>query len=403
MRTNQLTALDVRRAKFEGRAFKLFDGAGLSLRVRANGRAWVFRYKMRGKSRETTLGKLPDMTLADARRRRDEYRALLADGIDPIEHRRQQVETAKTESESDARTLRYVVEQWMAAQQWSAGYRATVEARLSRYIFPSLGEVPIAEITAPAILDLLRKAENAGTVEVAPRCRQYISAAFTFAIASGWADYDPAAGLAPALKKPPPTNHRAAILEPERIGEVLRAIDGHGGQQTTKAALQLLPLVMTRPGELRLMEWAEVDFDAALWSIPAHKMKMRQDHLVPLSRQALAILDDLHTWTGHRRLAFPGLRSADKPISENTINAAFRRMGFSKEQITAHGHARAMPRTLLAERLRWPAHIIELQLAHAPRDPLGRAYNRADFIEDRREMLQAWADYLDGLRSPGDE
>ena len=402
MRINQLSALDVRRAKFEGRAFKLFDGGGLYLRVRANGRAWVFRYKFQGKSRDTTLGKLPDMTLAEARRRRDEFRAMLADGVDPIEHRRKQVEAAKAEKEGSTRTLERVFEEWAAGRQWTDGYREKLTGRWRRYLLPKLGSRPVDEITSPEVLEVLRKAEKAGTTEVAPRCRQDLSRLFAYCIANGWAEQDPAASLAHALKERAPVRHRAAVLDPDRLGEVLRAIDAHAGQPSTKAALQLLPMLMVRPGELRRMEWTELDLEAGLWSIPAAKMKMRADHLVPLPRQALAILDDLQHWTGHRTLAFPGLRDASKPISENTLNAAFRRMGFSKDEITAHGF-RATARTLLAERLRWPAHIIELQLAHAPRDPLGRAYNRADFIEDRREMLQAWADYLDGLRSPGDE
>ena len=399
---NKLSATQVRQAKFTGKPYKLHDGGGLSLRVRKSGTDWVLRYMRDRRSREMTLGKFPAVPLADARRRRDEARAMLADGLDPLDHKREQAEAAKREAERSTRTLRRVATEWMDTQQWSPGYRATVEARLHKHVYPRLGDRPLEEITAPEILATLRVAEEAGRIEVAPRCRQYLSGTFTFAIASGWVDHNPAAGLGPALKKAPPTQHRAAVLDPDRLGDVLRAIETYEGQPQVNAALQLIPMVMTRPGELRNMEWAEVDFDAALWSIPARKMKMRQDHMVPLPRQAVEILRELHEWTGHRALAFPGLRSPDRPISDMAMNAAFRRLGFRKDEVTAHGF-RATARTMLAERLRWPAHIIELQLAHAPRDPLGRAYNRADFIEDRREMLQAWADYLDGLRSPGDE
>ncbi len=399
---NKLTASQVRQAKPEAKPYKLHDGAGLSLRVRKSGREWLFRFKRDGKSRETVLGKFPELSLADARRRRDEARALLADGIDPIEHRREQREAIRREQERGARTIARVFDDWVAGQHWTEGYREKLTGRWRRYILPKLGERPIEKITAPEVLEALRVAERAGTMEVAPRCRQDLSRLFAFAIASGWATHDPAAGLAPALKKKPPAKHRAAILDPDRLGEALRAIDSHAGQGEVKAALQLLPMLMVRPGELRWMEWKELDLEVATWSIPAEKMKMRADHLVPLPRQALAILRELADLSGHRALAFPSLRDATKPFSENTMNAAFRRMGFSRDEVTAHGF-RATARTLIAERLRWPAHVIELQLAHAPRDPLGRAYNRADFLEDRREMLQAWADYLDRLRTPDDD
>jgi len=266
---NKLSASQVRKAKFEGRVYKLQDGGGLVLRVRKSGADWVFRYRWGEKRPEMVLGRLQTLSLAEARRRRDDYRRLIDDGIDPMEHRRQkteQVAEAKAEAE---RTLESVLLDWMNTQQWSEGYRATVLQRLRRYVFPRLGARPIVEISAPEVLAVLRKAEDAGKIEVAPRCRQYISAAYGFAIASGWVDHDPAAGLAPALKKRPPTKHRAAILDPARLGELLRAIDARGGQPQVKAALQFLPLVMTRPVELRLMEWSELDMDEGLWSIPA--------------------------------------------------------------------------------------------------------------------------------------
>ncbi|KTG17759.1 MULTISPECIES: integrase arm-type DNA-binding domain-containing protein [unclassified Guyparkeria] len=405
MRTNQLSALDVRRAKFDGRAFKLFDGGGLSLRVRESGRAWVFRYKFHGKSRETTLGKLPEMSLADARRRRDEFRALLADGTDPIEHRRQQVEAARMADQARTSTLEKVGRDWLAAQAWAAGTREKVEGRLNRHVFPALGHMPIAEITPSRLLEVLRVVEKSAGIESARRARQHVARIYKFAIASDLATFNPAAGLEEAMAKKPAPDHFSAITTPARFGELLRAINGLEAQPQVLAIVRLAPLLWTRPGELRHMRWSEVDLDRAEWTFWKSKRKAQEQpelHTVPLPWQAVEILGELRAWTGHRELVFPNIRNASRPLSANTVNACLRRLGFDKTEHTHHGF-RASARTMLDEVLGYRPDWIEHQLAHTVRDPNGRSYNRTKHLEDRREMMQAWADYCERLQKPGDE
>lgn len=390
---NKLSASQVRAARYEGRAYKLADGGGLTLLVDATGKHWRFRYRFAGKERMASFGSAEDMSLAKARDHRKNARELLDDGIDPIAHKRAQ----KAAQAAQEATLEKVGTEWITAQTWVSSYREKVEGRLKRHIYPLLGRRPVAEITAPDLLDALRRVEKAGTIETARRCKQHVSRIYRFAIAAGEATHNPAAGLEEALAAKPRPRHFAAITDPDELGGLLRAIEGFEGTPQVRAALRVAPYLLARPGELRQMEWTEVDLDGALWSIPAAKMKMDRDHFVPLPRQAVSILRDLAPWSQGGRYVFPGGRSATRPMSENALTAALRRIGFTGDEVTIHGF-RATARTLLDETLGFRPDFIEHQLAHAVRDANGRAYNRTSFLNERRDMLQVWADYLDGLR-----
>lgn len=401
---NRLSATAVRQAKFAGKTRKLSDGGGLVYRVRESGNDWVMRYMLNKRSREMKLGSYPAMSLADARRRRDECRALLADGIDPLEYKREKVESAKREAEARTSTLVKVGRDWLAAQAWAEGTRSKVEGRLNRHVFPPLGHRPIADITPPELLEVLRVVEQSAGIESARRARQHVARIYKFAIASGLATFNPASGLEEALSTKPAPNHFAAITDPKRFGELLRAVDGYQGQPQVRASLRLIPLLLVRPGELRNMRWADVDLDRAEWTFWKSKRKATEKaelHTVPLPHHAVEILREMEPWSRHRELVFPGVRSPTRPLSDNTLNAALRRLGFDKTEATAHGF-RATARTLLDELLRFPPDWIEHQLAHAVRDVNGRSYNRTQHLEGRREMLQEWADYCDGLRKPDD-
>lgn len=392
--TNKLTATSVKAARYTGRPHKIFDGGGLFLHVQASGKYWRLRYRVEGRERLLALGVWPHIGLAEARERRDAARKLIARGIDPAEERKR--ERAERRARR-ANTLQAVAEEWLAAQGWASNYREKVEGRLKRWIFPLLGARPIREVTAPELLTALRRIEAAGNVETARRAKQHVSRVYRFAMAAGKADANPAAGLEEALQARPAAQHFAAITSPAHLGALLRAIDGFQGTPAVTAALKLAPLLLVRPGELRKAEWAEVDLEEALWSLPPGKMKMREPHLVPLPRQAVAILRDLRPWTDRSRYVFPGGRSAHRPMSENALNAALRRLGYTTGEVTVHGF-RATARTLLDEVLQFRPDIIEHQLAHQVRDANGRAYNRTTFLAERHAMLQRWADYLDALR-----
>ena len=409
-----LTDIQIKKAKLEGDAKtrKLYDTGGLCLRISASGKYWIFEYDVPGsipdpskrkdgqvkrKTKRTTpsLGSYPDVTLSEARQKREEMRKQIKAGIDPAQARK----SAKYEAqERTANTFELVAREWHGKQGevWTASHHKLVLRIMSTYLFPVIGNIPIASVTAPELLRALRPIETRGALETAHRARTIASQVFRYAIATGRADRDVGADLRGALS-PLKVKHHAAITDPAKVGELMRAIDGYEGTLITKCALRLLPLVFTRPGEVRHMEWSEIDTAAALWSIPAGKMKMREDHIVPLSTQALAILAEVRELTGGGKYAFPGERSRARPMSENTINAALRRLGYSKDQITGHGF-RAMARTLLDEALGFRVDYIEQQLAHTVKDPLGRAYNRTKHLDERRRMMQAWADYLDSLR-----
>lgn len=374
---------------------KLFDGGGLYLDVRENGaRYWRMKYRHGGRERLLALGVYPEVSLAEARKRRDEARATLREGSDPAAARRAERRQAMLAAEN---TFEAIAREWLAKQQEALAPATYAKAcwTLEELVFPWLGARPVAELTAPDVLDVLRRIEARGAHETAHRTKQRIAQVFRYAIATGRARHDPAADLRGALA-PVVSKSRAAITDADGVGDLLRALDGYSGQFVTRCALRLAPLVFARPGEIRRAEWAEFDLDRAEWRIPASKMKMREEHIVPLSAQAVAVLRELHPLTGQGRYLFPSLRSAREPMSENTINAALRRLGFDKHTMTAHGF-RALASTRLNE-LGWAPDVIERQLAHAERNKVRAAYNRAQYLAERRKMMQAWADYLDALR-----
>lgn len=367
---------------------------GLYLFVQPNGgRWWRFKYRFHGKEPQLSLGVYPEVSLKLARTRREEARRTVAQGIDPSAER-------KAAKEARQITFELVADEWLGLQANKLARVTYDKARwmLSMFIYPRLGSRPIAEITAPELLAALRVIEARGTHETAHRTKQRVGQVFRYAIATGRAERDISVDLRGALA-PVVTTHHAAITDPVAIGHLLRAIDGYSGQPVTLAALKLAPLMFVRPGELRQAEWSEVNLDAAEWRIPAGRMKMREAHIVPLANQAIEIFRDLHPLTGRSRYVFPSLRSRDRPMSENTINAALRRLGYGHEEMTAHNF-RAMASTCLNEH-DWHPDVIELQLAHAERNKVRAAYNRSTRLADRKKMMQAWADNLDTLRAGG--
>lgn len=392
-----LTDTAIRKAKPGPKPTKLRDGGGLYVQLNPDGSRWWrwdYHRPVTGKRNTLSLGTYPEVSLADARGRQAEARRLLASGIDPGEHRK----AAKVAGvEKAANSFEVVTREWLGKQKWVESYRCKVVAWMDNDVFPWIGGRPVAELAAPDFLRVARRIEERGAIESAHRIMQNCGQVMRYAVATGRTDRNPVADLRGALA-PPMERHHAAITDPRELGGLLRAIDGYAGDASTRAALRLAPLVFVRPGELRHAEWSEIDFDAGEWNIPAHKMKMREPHLVPLSSQAVAILRDLQPLTGHRQYVFPGGRSPKRPLSDNALTAALRRMGFDKETMTAHGF-RATARTLLDEVLGWRPDLIEHQLAHAVRDPNGRAYNRTSHLPERRKMMQAWADYLDALRA----
>ena len=399
-----LTEIKIRTFKPSEKAVRLSDERGLYLEVTPNGgRWWRLRYRFGGKEKLISLGTYPDTGLKAARERRDAARKLLETGVDPSEARRAE---KASNSQGATNSLEAVAREWHATihvAQVSAGHAARTLIRLEQDVFPWLGRLPVGEITAPQLLQTTRRVEARGAIETAHRVLQACGQVFRYAIATGRAERDPTPDLRGALK-PVLVQHMAAITDPQRVGELLRAIEGYKGMPITRAALQLAPLVFVRPGELRKAEWSEFDLDGAVWRIPAARMKRTKQeklsgaaHIVPLSRQALATVRELHPLTGHGRFVFPSPRTGERPMSDNGVLSALRRMGFPSDEMTGHGF-RAMARTLLAERLNVDEAVIEAQLAHAVKDALGRAYNRTEFLEQRRKMLQTWADYLDKLR-----
>ena len=371
---------------------KLSDGYGLQLWIHPNGsRLWRLAYRFDGKQKLLALGAYPAVTLADARRAGEAARKLLADGIDPSEDKKAQ----KVAELGD--TFRTIAEEHLSRLEKEGRAAATLTKTkwLLDFAYPVLGDLPIVKIDAATVLKALRPVEARGRYESARRLRSTIGAVFRYAIATARAQTDPTVALYGALIRPQPTP-RPAIIEPEPFGALLRAIDSFDGQPSTVAALKLMAYLFPRPGELRLAEWAEFDLTGAIWNVPAYRMKMRRAHRVPLSRQAVAVLKELQEIsTGS--LLFPGIRSPDRPISDNTLNAALRRMGYSKEEATAHGF-RATASTLLNESGKWHPDAIERQLAHIENNDVRRAYARAEHWEERVKMMQWWADHLDTLK-----
>ena len=397
-----LTDTACKKAKAKDKPYKLSDGGGLYLEVMPNGsKYWRQKYRFAGCEKRLALGVYPDVSLKLARSRRDEARAQVASGIDPGLARK-----AAKLAEAGAESFEAVAREWMAttALKRTNSTNKTIKTRVEADLFPWIGKRPIADIKAPELLAVLRRVESRGSVIVAKRLRQVAGQVFRYAVATGRAERDPTGDLRGALRSPPAEKHHAALTTPKEVGALMRAIDAYQGQFVTRCALQLSPLLFVRPGELRAAEWSEFDLEKAEWRIPAHKMKMRQAHIVPLSNQAIAILEELEPLTGHGvpakpdapRYVFPGARTKTRPMSNNTICACLRRSGYDGDQMSAHGF-RAMARTLLAER-GWKPDAIERQLAHKASGPLGAAYDRAQFLDERREMMQAWSDHLDDLK-----
>ncbi len=390
-----LSEVKIRTAKTQNIDFKLFDGGGLFLLVtKSGGKLWHFKYRFDNKEKKLTFGSYPEISLLDARRKRDDARRLLANSIDPGAVRKAQKQANVEENE----TFEVITREWHEKfkSKWTEGHAQKLLRRLEIDVFPWIGTRPIKDIRAPELLTVLRRVESRGVLEGAHRIRGICNMIFRYAISTGRAERNPAQDLIGSLP-PVKEKHLAAIIEPKQVGELLQAIEGYSGSYVVKYALQLSPLVFVRPGELRHMEWEEINFEKALWSIPPEKMKMKEPHLVPLSRQALNILEELKKLTGECKYAFPSERSNDRPMSNNAVLAALRRMGYTKDEMTPHGF-RAMARTILDEVLQTPVEIIEQQLAHAVRDPLGRAYNRTHHLTQRKKMMQDWADFLDYLK-----
>lgn len=393
-----LTDTFVKQVKHKGAAIgeRYADGGGMYLRVKAAGKYWRMDYRIDGRAKVLSLGVYPAVTLAEARRRREKARTTLALGIDPsIAKREEKIARVR----AAANTFEVVAREWLknTAKKRSEGTQVKITKWLEKDVFPYLGIWPISTIKSKDVLDkVARRMEARGIHESAHRVVQICSQVFRYAVAAGLAERDVTTDLRGALATIEKT-HYAAITDPAQAGVLLRSIHAYGGHLYTLTALKLSPLVFVRPGELRTAEWSEIDFDAAEWRIPGAKMKMRVDHIVPLSTQAVALLRDLHSATGHGRYVFPSLRTGERPMSENTVNAALRGMGYAKDVMTAHGF-RAMARTILDEVLGERVDFIEHQLAHAVKDPNGRAYNRTAHLPARREMMQRWADYLDKLR-----
>ena len=400
---------------------RLSDGGGLYLRLFVKGGAhgWRLDYTVNGVRKNLSLGTYPATGLALARDKADKARELVAAGVDPSDVRkadkvahadRRQAEKREAAGLPGVGTFEAVAREWLTVvhqAKVSAGHADRTRVRFEQDVFPWLGRRPVAEVDAPELLACLRRVLARGTIETAHRIKDACGQVFRFAIASGLASRNPAADLREALP-PVPTRHHAAIVDPKRVGELLRAIEAYKGHPVTRAALALAPLLFQRPGELRQAEWAEIDLEGATWLIPSDRMKRSKqgkangsDHLVPLSLPAVAILRDLQPLTGEGRYVFPSLRTKDRPMSDAAVLAALRRMGFPKDEMTGHGF-RAMARTMLAERLGVDVAVIEAQLAHSVPDSLGRAYNRTEFADQRRTMMQTWADYLARLRKGGE-
>ncbi len=382
-------------AKSTDKPYALTDERGLSILIQpTGGKWWRFRYRFEGKAKMLSFGVYPDVGLKDARERRDAARKLLADGVDPGEHRK----AAKAvKVERAANSFEVIGREWFEKNRetWAPSHADKIIKRLENDVFPWLGGKAIAEITAPDVLAVLRRIEGRGTLDTAHRAGGNCSQIFRYAIATGRAVRDPVPDLRGALP-PARGNNFAAITEPTKVAELLRAIDAFSGTFVVKSALLLAPLVFVRPGELRRAEWAGFDLDKAEWGYFVTKTK--SDHLVPLASQAVAILKDLHALTGRGRYVFPG-RDPQKPMSEAAVNAALRRMGYdTKTEITGHGF-RAMARTILHEELHQKPEVIEHQLAHKVPDALGTAYNRTKFLKERKALMQLWADYLDKLKA----
>jgi integrase len=383
------------------------DARGLYLEVAPNGsKRWFWKYLFDGKEKRLALGSYPGVTLKAARGLQDDARKLHGKGIDPAQQRLLDKLARKVSAEN---RFEAVAREYHATKKsgWSDTYAARWLERLEKDVFPWLGAMSLADITAQLLLHTLRRVEARGVRELPHSLRESCGQVFRYGVATGRCERNPATDLRDALK-PVDSRNMAAVVEPQEAGQLLRSIVAYEGQPTTRTALQLAAMTFQRPGNVRQMEWAEIDLDGALWTIPAAKMKRTKKgklngrpHLVPLAPQAVDLLRDLHPLTGHGRYVFPSLLTGERPMSENTLRSALRRMGYTNDDHTPHGF-RAMARTIMVEKLGVPADVIEAQLAHGKSGPLGTAYDRAEFVEQRRHMMNLWADYLDKLRQGGE-
>ena len=386
-----LTNLKVDKAKPKEKQYKLADERGMYLLIHPKGgKWWRLDYRFQGKRKTLSLGTVPDVSLKEARKKRDEARSILDDGADPSYYRA----SAKAFGED---SFEAVAREWFEKfrGQWAQSHAVKILGRLEKDLLPWVGSRPIDAIEPPELLRAFRRVENRGALETAHRIQQIASRVFRYGVATGRCSRDPTADLKGALP-PNRSNHFATITDPKEIGGLLRAIDGYQGSPITRSALTLAPLVFVRPGELRHAEWMEIHPDRAEWRIPAAKMKMKRDHIVPLSDQAIQILEEIKPLTGNGRYVFPSVLTTGRPMSDNTINSALRRLGYSKDEMTGHGF-RSMASTVLNENS-WTPDAIERQLAHVEGNSIRAAYNYAEHLEERRRMMQWWADYLDGLR-----
>lgn len=394
-----LTDLQVKNAKPKEKEYKLSDGGGLYLLITpSGGKLWRLDYSFSGKRKTLFLKSYPEKSLSDARRDRADARALLANGVDPVAVVKAQKMQLHVQSELDANTFEIVAREWFSKNRpvWSDAHIKTIKSRLERDVYPIIGNRPIAEITRGDVIALIRRVEARGVIETADRIKIYCGQIFRYALNLELIPSNPVTDMRDVLTKRE-AGHHAAITDPKKLAGLMRAIDEFDGSFIVKCALKIAPLVFARPGELRQMEWSEINFDTEQWNIPANKMKMKVNHLVPLSKQVIVVLKELQPLTGAGKYTFPNGRTTERPMSEVALLAALRRMGFSKEEMTPHGF-RATARTILDEVLQVRPDFIEHQLAHSVKDPNGRAYNRTSHLDERKKMMQLWADYLDGLK-----
>lgn len=389
----KLAATAVKQAKPKTTPYKMTDGGGLYLLVNAKGKYWRYNYRFTGKQKTLALGVYPDTSLSTARKRHQSAREKLAEGIDPSEAKKVQ---RITNNSAAADEFEPIAREWFSNKMAKASesHKSRTRGILKNDLFPSIGTRPISKITAPEVLAVLKKIEGRGVDAL--RAKQVAGRVFRYAVAAGRIDSDPTRDLAEVLKTRE-VKHNAAITEPDELAKLLVAIDGYEGTPTVRTALQLSALLFQRPGEIRQMEWAEIQWGENRWELPSKKMKLRLPHIVPLCRQAQELLTELHKLTGRGRYVFPSARGASRPLSENGVRAALRTLGYDNDTMTPHGF-RATARTILDEVLGVRVDYIEHQQAHAVIDANGRAYNRTTHLEGRREMMQQWADYLDTLR-----
>jgi integrase len=391
----KLTATAVKQAKPKDKPYKLADGGGLYLHVKPNGKYWRYKYRFANKEKLLALGVYPDTSLADVRKSHQASRKSLANGIDP--NAAKQAQKAADQGTS-ANSFEGIALEWLQMRgAKSEGGDKRLNRLLQKDLFPYIGKRPISKITSPDLLKALRRIESRGAVNTAHRAKQAAGMVFRYAVATGRAERDPSVDLKDALAQPKRT-HFKSLTEPNDVAPLMVAIKNYQGTPTVMAALKLSPLLFCRPGELRHLEWKEVKFKQTRIELPAEKMKMQEPHIIPLSTQAMEILEELHLITGRGKYVFPSARGPSRPLSDNGVRTALRTLGYTNEQISPHGF-RAMARTILDEVLNFPLDWIEHQLAHAVRDPNGRAYNRTKHISQRQQMMQTWADYLDGLAS----